>query len=107
MSRTRNHLGTTLSAMRVLSGTGHSAFGAGISRHRNMDGAMARFSGAFGVWQTMPRLGCATKLNAEPVQATEATERKKLAPMATILQTDVAAIKPHTGPAAGKEDPGG
>ena len=88
----------------TLSGAGHgSASGAGIFRHRNMDGAMATVSGAFGVWQTMPRFGCATKSNIEP----EAIEHKYLAPMATVLQTDVAAMKPHTGPAAGKHDPGG
>ncbi len=85
----------------LLSGTGHSETGGITLRERNTRANTGDFGaasfGASGVWQTpVLRFGC------EEV----AGRVKEHTPMASI-QSDAAAMKPHTGPAAGEYDPGG
>ena len=89
MPRNPIQLGTVLSDR-----TGFSASGGGISLRWNTEVAAATVPG--GVWQgAMPRFGC------------DATRDKESAPTAVTVFETLVAMKPHTGPAAGKHDPGG
>ena len=88
------------SGARALSGSG------------SISGTSRSWDGAENVGQTDERaVGQNTGLNIWQAQmspfAVATRGKEKLAPMAATVHAKVVAMKPHMGPAAGKQDPGG
>ena len=89
--------------------------GSGLSEHSGMWGMCIAASGGFAQSQLTETQ--AEKQTVGPVEHTEFSiwgfacdsdsAREKLVPKAAAVHEDVAAMKPHTGPAAWKRDSGG
>jgi hypothetical protein len=89
------------SGSRVLSGFG------GIADFGSISGTSRSWSGTETVEQTGERTVGHNVWQAQMSQfAVDTRDREKLAPMAATTHAKVAAMKPHAGPAAGKQDPG-
>jgi hypothetical protein len=87
---------------------GLSASGGGITRRWNTDGAQAAVFGALDVGQgTMPWFGCEVARDKESAPIVVTTSMAVIASLADKVFEKLVAMKPHTGPAAGKHDPGG
>ena len=102
MPRNPIKLGTVLSDI-----TGLSASGGGTTRRWDTDGVQAAVFGALDAGQgTMPWFGCVTR-DRESAPIVVTTSMAVTASLANKAFGGLVAMKPHTGPAAGKHDPGG